>query len=168
MLDISSTAVQPLHYLETHFLNHCEEIEQWFNAHWQRINPPLYGSVDLRNAGFKIAPIDMNLFPAGFNNLNPNHLPLSIAAAKTALSRLSPSARRVLIIPENHTRNTFYWENVKTLQSIIEQAGYDVRVELLDKMTRQQDELHIDGFVPDLILLNNDLSDGIPELLQNL
>ena len=28
-------------------------------------------SVDLRNSGFKLAPVDTNLFPGGFNNLNP-------------------------------------------------------------------------------------------------
>ena len=168
MLEISSTVIQPLQYLERHFLDHCEDIEQWFEQQWRIIHPPLYGSVDLRNAGFKIAPIDMNLFPAGFNNLNPNHLPLSIAAAKKAISLLSPNAERILIIPENHTRNVFYWENVKTLQSIIEQAGYEVRVALLDKVTRDNDTLHIDGFTPDMILLNNDLSDGIPDLLQHL
>ena len=32
-------------------------------------------------AGFKLAPVDMNLFPAGFNNLNPAFLPLSVEAA---------------------------------------------------------------------------------------
>ncbi len=30
---------------------------------------PLYSSVDIRDAGFKIAVVDTNIFPAGFNNL---------------------------------------------------------------------------------------------------
>ncbi|MGT2492998.1 glutamate--cysteine ligase [Cupriavidus basilensis] len=36
---------------------------------WQEHTPPFYCSVDLRNAGFKLAPVDTNLFPGGFNNL---------------------------------------------------------------------------------------------------
>jgi len=33
---------------------------------------------------------------------------------------------------------------------------------------RVNDELIVDNFKPDLILLNNDLSDGIPEILQSI
>jgi glutamate--cysteine ligase len=51
----------------------------------------LFGSVDLRNAGFKLAPVDTNLFPGGFNNLNPAFLPLCVQAAMSAIEK---SARR--------------------------------------------------------------------------
>ena len=30
---------------------------------------PLYTSVDIRDAGFKLSIVDTNLFPAGFNNV---------------------------------------------------------------------------------------------------
>jgi hypothetical protein len=39
-------------------------IERWFRLEWQEHTPPFYCSVDLRNAGFKLAPVDTNLFPA--------------------------------------------------------------------------------------------------------
>ncbi|MEC8106203.1 MAG: glutamate--cysteine ligase, partial [Candidatus Thermoplasmatota archaeon] len=32
------------------------------------IDVPIYGSVDIRDAGWKIAVVDANQFPAGFNN----------------------------------------------------------------------------------------------------
>ena len=54
--------------------NHAK-IEAWFRSNWNEHRPPFYGSVDIRNAGYKISSIDMNLFPGGFNNLNPNFYP---------------------------------------------------------------------------------------------
>ena len=64
--------IGPLHLLEKKILDKQEEIEDWFALQWQLSPAPVYGSVDLRNSGFKLAPVDMNLFPAGFNNLNPS------------------------------------------------------------------------------------------------
>ncbi len=185
---LNTQLTEPLYSLERHFLSHRKGIDDWFRIQWQLTTPPVYGSVDLRNAGFKLAPIDMNLFPAGFNNLNPNFLPLGVMAAKNAILQISPQAKKILVIPESHTRNLFYWSNVRTLQKILENAGFDVRFGIMngevtssldillpsgDKVTveplkRHEDKLHVDGFIPDLILLNNDLSEGIPEILQQL
>ena len=72
----------PLQLLETKILSHQQDIEAWFQQQWQLSPAPVYGSVDLRNSGFKLAPVDMKLFPGGFNNLNQEFLCLSIAAAK--------------------------------------------------------------------------------------
>lgn len=185
---LNAQVSEPLHFLETHFLSQRKAIEDWFQAQWDLTAPPVYGSVDLRNAGFKVAPIDMNLFPAGFNNLNPNFMDVAITAAKKAISRLVPQAKKVLIIPEGHTRNLFYWTNVFTLQQILNQAGFETRlgtldVELKEKLKvdlpsgdsiqiepliRDQDQLKVENFNPDFILLNNDLSEGIPDILHNL
>ena len=79
------------------------KIEAWFRSQWKQHRPPFYGSVDIRNAGYKMASIDMNLFPGGFNNLNPNFIPLSTIAAQDAVERACESAKSVLLIPENHT-----------------------------------------------------------------
>lgn len=185
---LNTDLVQPLHMLEERFLTHCQSISEWFKQQWDLTPPPVYGSVDLRNAGFKVAPIDMNLFPAGFNNLNPNYLSVSIEAARNIILRLFPEAKRILIIPESHTRNLFYWSNVKTLQDILINADFEVRlgtlneeikkdhtirlpssdIVTLDRLSRRENDLYVDGFHPDLILLNNDLSAGIPDILRNV
>ena len=89
---------------------------------------PFYTSVDLRNSGFKLAPVDTNLFPGGFNNLNPDFLPLCVQAAQSAIEKICPEARGVLLIPENHTRNTFYLQNVAQLALILKRAGMNVRI----------------------------------------
>jgi glutamate--cysteine ligase len=60
-------------------------IERWLHAQWESHKPPFYTSVDLRNSGYKLAPVDTNLFPGGFNNLNPDSLPLCIEATQSAI-----------------------------------------------------------------------------------
>jgi glutamate--cysteine ligase len=178
----------PLAHVEQHLLGHQSAIETWFRQQWRQSPPPFYTSVDLRNAGYKIAPVDTNLFPAGFNNLNPVFLSLCIQAMQAAVERVHPQASRIVIVPENHTRNLFYLESVAILRAIIEKAGFEVRIgsllseltapqniELpsgktltLDPLTRTGERAHVGDFSPDLIILNNDLSAGRPAPLENL
>ena len=180
---------QYLFDFEQILLKNHSKIEAWFRAQWKQHRPPFYGSVDIRNAGYKMASIDMNLFPGGFNNLNPNFIPLSTIAAQDAVERACESAKSVLLIPENHTRNTFYLQNVYALAGILRDAGFEVRIGSLnpeitapteletaqgDKITleplqRTRERVHLaDGFSPCFVLLNNDLSAGIPEILQGI
>src|SRR5215468_10865011 len=103
-------------------------IEHWLRSKWAEHSAPFYASVDLRNSGFKLAPVDTNLFPGGFNNLNPEFLPLCVQAAMSAVQRVCPDTRRFLLIPENHTRNLHYLQNVAVLRRILEGAGMTVRI----------------------------------------
>ena len=185
---LKSELAESLFQLEKHFLTQCETIEAWFDAQWLQTTPPIYGSVDLRNAGFKLAPIDMNLFPAGFNNLNPDFVDSSIKASREVIEQLQPGTKNILVVPESHTRNLFYWANVRTLLNVLEAAGYQTRLGFLSEelkvaqkielpsgesvtiepLCREGDRLYVEGFEPELILLNNDLSDGIPAILANV
>ena len=178
----------PLLDLEQRILNAQPAIEHWFRSQWQEHAVPFYASVDLRNAGFKLAPVDTNLFPGGFNNLNPDFLPLCVQAAQSAVEKICPEARGVLLIPENHTRNQFYLQNVAQLARILQQAGMKVRIGsllpdltepvtlqlsngaalTLEPLIRTGNRLSVAGFEPCVILLNNDLSGGVPAILQNL
>ena len=164
------------------------QIEHWFRTQWAEYSVPFYASVDLRNSGFKLAPVDTNLFPGGFNNLNPEFLSLCVQAAMSAVEKICPDARRLLVIPENHTRNTFYLRNVAALTNILRHAGLEVRIGsispeiteptylethdggsiLLEPVQRKGNRLVLDNFDSCAILLNNDLSGGIPEILQGL
>ena len=178
----------PLLALEQRILDSLPAIERWFRLQWQEHTPPFYGSVDLRNAGFKLAPVDMNLFPGGFNNLSEQMLPEAVQAAQTAIDRICPEARNLLLIPERHTRNQFYLSNVARLVRILRQTGLEVRIgSLSDEVTqptkivlddgdeliveplvRTGDSLGVEGFRPCAVLLNNDLSSGIPPILRGL
>jgi len=118
----------PLLDLEKKILDATPTIERWFRLEWQDHTPPFYCSVDLRNSGFKLAPVDTNLFPGGFNNLSNEMLPLAVQAAMASIEKICPEARNLLLIPERHTRNTFYLQNVARLAVILRQTGLNVRL----------------------------------------
>jgi glutamate--cysteine ligase len=185
---LTTALTGPLLALEQHILDAQPRIEHWFRTQWQDRAAPFYASVDLRNSGFKLAPVDTNLFPGGFNNLNRDFMPLCVQAAMSAVEKVCPVAQRFLLIPENHTRNTFYLQNVAALAAILRHAGLQVRIgSLLPEITapttldlpdgatltleplrREGNRLKLDGFDPCAILLNNDLSAGIPDILKDL
>lgn len=185
---LTTALTGPLLALEQHILDAQPRIEHWFRTQWQDRAAPFYASVDLRNSGFKLAPVDTNLFPGGFNNLNRDFMPLCVQAAMSAVEKVCPVAQRFLLIPENHTRNTFYLQNVVALATILRHAGLQVRIgSLLPEITapttldlpdgstltleplkREGDRLKLEGFDPCAILLNNDLSAGVPDILKDL
>ncbi|TXD97254.1 glutamate--cysteine ligase, partial [Ralstonia pseudosolanacearum] len=127
----------PLLELEQKILDATPAIERWFRLEWQEHTPPFYCSVDLRNAGFKLAPVDTNLFPGGFNNLAPEMLPLAVQAAMAAIEKICPDAKNLLLIPERHTRNMFYLQNVARLSQIMRQAGLNVRLGSLSEDVKE-------------------------------
>jgi len=185
---LTTALTGPLQELERHFLAHQGDIERWFRAQWLRTPAPFYTSVDLRNSGFKLAPVDTNLFPAGFNNLSPDVEPLCIQAVQSAAERLVPDCSGVLLIPEDHTRNQYYWQSIARLVRVWELAGFTVRIGTLDESVREPQPVELadgttltrepirregnrvvlDGFSPCFILLNNDLSAGFPEVLRDI
>ena len=178
----------PINELEQRILESMPAIERWFRLEWMEHTPPIYTSVDLRNAGFKLAPVDTNLYPGGWNNLTTEMLPLAVQAGMAAIEKICPEAKNLLLIPENHTRNTFYLSNVVQLQRIFGQAGLNVRLGtlnpeiteptevqlpngesvLLEPLVRTKQRLGLKNFDPCTILVNNDLSAGTPEVLKNL
>ncbi len=178
----------PINELEQRVLDSMPAIERWFRLEWMEHTPPFYCSVDVRNAGFKLAPVDTNLYPGGWNNLTAEMLPLAVQAAMAAIEKICPEARNLLMIPENHTRNTFYLSNVVQLQRIFHMAGLNVRIGsispeikeptvinlpngesiTLEPVIRSKRRLGLKNFDPCTILLNNDLSAGIPGILEDI
>ncbi|HCA89623.1 MAG TPA: glutamate--cysteine ligase [Legionellales bacterium] len=187
VVNLQMSQTPSMSFIEKELLKNKVKIEQWFEAQWQHIAPPIMCSVDLRHAGFKLAPVDTNLFPAGFNNLHPSVWPYAVKALKTALTAEAPHAHTILLIPEDHTRNEFYNQSLMALYQLCGQAGFNVRVGSLslkepqsivsttfkqaltiEPVSRLDDRLVLDDFTPDLIILNNDLSAGIPLILEHL
>ena len=179
----------PPSQLEQLFFKHHARIEAWFSEQFSKTPPPLYASVDLRNAGFKIAPVDTNLFPAGFNNLSDQLHPWCTQAVAATIADLCPHVTRILLIPESHSRNRFYFESIGVLHRLISAAGYQLRLGCLDAagggapqaitlsdgtclpiepVVRDHDKIQLTDFVPEAIILNNDLSQGVPDVLQGL
>jgi len=178
----------PINELEQRVLDSMPAIERWFRLEWMEHTPPFYSSVDIRNAGFKLAPVDTNLFPGNWNNLTDDMLPLAVQAAMAAIEKICPEARNLLIVPENHSRDTFYLANVAQLVRIFNMAGLNVRVGsispdidktttielphgekvVLEPAVRTRHRLGVKHFDPCTILLNNDLSAGAPGILEDL
>ncbi len=181
----------PINELEQRILDSMPAIERWFRLEWMEHTPPFYSSVDVRNAGFKLAPVDTNLFPGGWNNLTPAMLPLAVQAAMVAIEKICPEAKNLLLIPENQSNNannTFYLSSIAQLRRIFHMAGLNVRVGsidpdikqnttvelpngetiVLEPVIRSAKRLGLKDFDPCTILLNNELTKGLPGILEEL
>ena len=166
-----------------------EGIEEWIEGHSKKVLVPLYTSVDIRVSRHKIAPVDTNIFPAGFNNLSNSYRDRIAKLFKLYFLKKYPKVRKILIIPELNTRNLYYWENIHVLKTLLEGVGFTVEVGIVS------DELQIDNlsfntirgtkiqaykvfkegyraqtlnYVPDLILINNDFSSNCPKTLKDI
>jgi glutamate--cysteine ligase len=111
-----------------------------------------------------------------------------VQAAMAAIEKICPEAKNLLLIPEPHARSTFYLASVQQLVAVFTQAGLNVRLGALDASVKQAQRLPLaDGgellleplvrtrgrlglknFDPCTILLNTDLAEGVPRVLQNL
>jgi glutamate--cysteine ligase len=177
----------PINELEQRILESTPVIERWFRLEWMEHTPPFYTSVDVRNAGFKLAPVDTNLYPGGWNHLTPEMLPLAVQAAMAAIEKICPEAKNLLLVPENR-RDISYLSNLAQLQRLFYMAGLNVRlgslsndikdpttIELpdgervtLEPLIRSKRRLGLKNFDPCTILLNNDLRAGVPGILEDL
>ena len=171
-----------LHDLSAHLESKRSEISQWMDKKRSEVPIPFYGSVDVRDAGWKIAVVDANHFPAGFNNIDEKDMPAISALMSTHIERNHGICSWIHLYPEAHTRNKGYVENIATIKKLLEMAGYKctigspifddkgwldglsgpvdltmTTVEIIDG----QEVLLVDGEQPDLILLNNDLTEGV-------
>jgi glutamate--cysteine ligase len=183
----------PMTFLVDRVKNKQEAIHSWLKSYEGAKELPLYSSVDIRNAGFKAAVVDTNIFPAGFNNLCEHGLEDSVKFMRQAILKRVPHGKDILLIAEEHTRNTWYLENVRILRQIIARGGFNVKIatflgaqpafceegKYVELKTATDQPVNIYCFRHilneyeagrehfDLIIMNNDLSTGIPEILKN-
>ena len=180
----------PLLDLEKKIIEATPAIERWFRLEWQDYTPPFYFSADLHNTGFKLAPVDSSLFPNGFNHLPAEMQPLAVQAAMAAIDRYCPDAKNILLIPENNPQDDNYPQNLLHLIRLLQMAGLNLQLGHVGQAGDPPTEIALpDGTVltaapllrihanrrvglpnynPCAILLNNDLSKGPPEILQDL
>jgi glutamate--cysteine ligase len=185
---LTTALTGPINELEARILDSMPAIERWFRLEWMEHTPPFYCSVDLRNAGFKLAPVATELFPGGFNNLTPAMLPLAVQAAMAAIEKICPEARNLLLVPGPQVGKPSYLQNLQRLVQIFNQAGLNVRLGSLDgelkaptplalpdggelvlePLLRTRGRLGLKNFDPCTILLNTELAQGVPKELQGL
>jgi glutamate--cysteine ligase len=166
---------------------HCKDrLEEFFLRESVGLTPPFYLSCDIRHSGKKIAVIDTNLFPAGFNNLCPSYSRQAVATIRNYFNKYYPSISKIILLSEEHTRNRFYLENVERLRALLVSVGVEVQVayagveistpelevSLGDDRFLKMGRIEIRGgqpavgdFVADLVISNNDFSQGLPPAL---
>jgi len=166
-----------------------KEIEDWIDEQSRKARVPLYTSVDLRVSHHKITPVDTNIFPAGFNNLCRVFRERVGRLFREEFIRSHPETRKIVVVPELHTRNPYYWENIQVIKTILESEGFLVEIGLVSdelyqdgigfktisgkevkayKLKRKDSIVYISEFIPDLILINNDFSSKCPEILRDI
>jgi glutamate--cysteine ligase len=178
----------PINELEQRILDTMPAIERWFRLEWMEHTPPFYTAVDVRNAGFKLAPLNASFFPSAWHNLSPEMLPLAVQAAMAAIEKICPEARNLLLIAENNIQDVFYLSNIAQLRQIFNMAGLNVRigsispevvsnvvVDLQDGQSvtvepviRNNGRIGVENFDPCTILLNHQLHAGVPGILEDL
>lgn len=152
-----------------------DQLTEWFGKKLAGHKTFFYTSVDIREAGFKIAPVDTNLFPAGFNNLSQEAIANGAEQAREYLRKNYPDAEKIAIVAENFSRNKFYWDNINALKNIIENAGYELKITAgnitkaeveshsgdfveLAGMKVEDSALKLDGYAPDVVISNRDFT----------
>ncbi len=145
---------------------------------------PVYASLDLRDSGWKTCVVDVNLFPAGFNNLSPDHQSKASDKMREFFSArlLKAGPWKITVVPEAHTNNQGYLQNLTGIIKILEASGAQVKLlwpgepsipKAWTLKTADGKEL---VYLPpaealegsDALLLNHDLSGGVPKSIQNV
>ena len=150
---------------------------------------PIYTSIDIRDSGWKIASVDANVYPAGFNNICEVDREGAGSIAKSYIrATYGEHIKKIALITEEHTQNAYYWQNVYSLKKIFRDAGYEVelafprRMQTLKVETAQGQTLDVHGsftdsegrlllensFAADLVLTNNDFSDELRDWAADL
>jgi glutamate--cysteine ligase len=167
-----------VHDLSAHLEENRELITNWMTKKRSEVPIPIYGSVDIRDSGWKVAVVDANHFPAGFNNISDQDVERLSSLLREHILRQNPECKWVHLYPESHTRNQGYIENVATIKRLIENGGFRCTVGspeleghgsldgitgplVLEMVVVEDESLLIDGQKPDLIMLNNDLTEGM-------
>ncbi len=143
---------------------------EWFDKKLKKRQPLFYSSVDIRNFGVKIAPVDTNIYPAGWNNLSEAAIERAANSVRNYFATYFANAKSVAILGENFSRNKFYWENIAVLEGIIKAAGLDVKIYSDDPATAAEVNIsHTNyDFAEDVVVVNRDFTSGVPEKLQSL
>jgi len=159
------------------------KVDEWFTNKRDGLQFPIYSSFDVRDSGFKVANIDANIFPAGFNNICQTDKDSATELVNFYLdSHYGSEIKNILLLTEEHTKNAFYWENIHTLSQLIKNSNKQVKLGIPKSLPEPlqvesvgghkltvfsavsgNGNLEVDGMRPDLIVSNNDFSEAHEE-----
>lgn len=165
-----------------------QEIQDYVADQLEATDVPIYSSFDLRNSGYKVAAVDPNVYPAGFNNICQESLKAAAPVLEQIIrKRFGADVQRIGLYTEDHTKNTYYLQNLHSLLELFRDTGFESLLvttndqleedptELetamgdfveLHKLSSEGSRLGARGKELDLIISNNDFSSGVHELLE--
>lgn len=114
--------------LENFICHNWDSVNSWIDDAQGSLPQPLTSSVDVRESRTKFAPVDHNMYPAGFNNICSKDLLHCSDRFREAFDLRVPGARRIGLLPESHTKNKYYLDHLYHLKSTIESAGTEVTI----------------------------------------
>jgi glutamate--cysteine ligase len=160
------------------FLEKEDIISEWFSGKIASGDYPFYCSFDIRESDHKLAPVDANMFPAGFNNICQADREAMGELLEKCAEFKKLNLNTIAVFCEEHTNNPYYWDNVKSLIDLFEGQGFkafailpnqDLDINEIEtasgfKVTIHKIKLNdgetflTDGTKLDFILSNNDFS----------
>jgi glutamate--cysteine ligase len=118
--------------LEEYMCRHWNDINQWIDEQQDKLPQPITSSVDVRESKTKFAPVDHNMYPAGFNNICSKDL-VHCADHFKKFFEAQGSVKRIGLLPESHTKNKFYLDHLHKLRTTLEMTGVEVIIFSPDK-----------------------------------
>lgn len=132
--------------LEQFMFTNWNSVNEFIDSMAKGLDVPIYSSCDIRESKEKFAPVDLNIYPAGFNNICSQDLSVCGEQFKTIINKYQPGCQKVFLIPESHTKNLYYLENIYFLKKAIEDAGFEVFLGTLDSELLQTGKLDLKTF----------------------
>ena len=174
-------------FIHNKIVERCDRAMGWFHERAKGLAFPVYASFDIRDSGEKIAPVDANLFPAGFNNICPMDQDSAGEIVRQYVNRHYHKPKKLALLCEEHTSNIYYWENIRALLRIFGEAGYSVQACVpqdlpgpmnvatasgasvtVHSAVNRDGEVWIGDQKMDLVICNNDFSNGYEEWSRGL
>ncbi|MBK7844027.1 MAG: glutamate--cysteine ligase [Bdellovibrionales bacterium] len=163
-------------------------VDSWFRTKSTGLSFPFYSSFDIRDSGVMIAPVDANIFPAGFNNICLVDRERAVDIVRKYLDiHYGPKIEKIALLTEEHTTNLFYWDNVAVLFDFLNQSGHVTKIafpralketiSLTNAAGRNlkifgaevvNGQVVVDGEKIDLVICNNDFSHSYEGFVKDL
>lgn len=165
--------------LHDSILKNMNALCEWYSLQKKELYIPFYSSYDIRDASFKATNVDANIYPAGFNNICQTDKDASPELVQKYFAEHYPGTHKILLVTEDHFKNTYYWENVYAIRSLLVKAGYEVvvgmpgltaasgpttmesyqghKVEVFPVLSADG-LLKTESFTPDVVISNNDFT----------
>ncbi|MCB0413090.1 MAG: glutamate--cysteine ligase [Bdellovibrionales bacterium] len=158
-------------------VSNIDAVNDWFKQKGNQLKFPIYSSYDIRDSGYKVAPVDANIYPAGFNNICQIDYEGAVQIFKRYMDKKYPGVNHIALLAEEHTKNPYYWDNISKILGIIKGADKKACVGWAKDMTedfvaensigeeivvhpikRQGNKITMHGHQVDFIVSNNDFS----------